>query len=233
LARERLRQLGILGLELAYVWQRSVLDVLATISVVRGKALINDAIAKGNGVILLIPHIGNWEVLGNYIGHHFSTTAMFQPSDNQALDAMIRRSRERCGSTLVPTNTSGVKKLLRALKGGECVAILPDQVPPKGSGIFAPFFKLPALTMTLVYNLVQRTGASVVVGYARRMDDGSFEMVFEAVADNISSADELSSVCALNAAVEQCVNKIPEQYQWEYKRFRKQPQGAKKYYQKK
>ncbi|WP_101758673.1 lysophospholipid acyltransferase family protein [Oceanicoccus sp. KOV_DT_Chl] len=147
---------------------------------------------------------------------------------------MIYQARSCNGAKLAPTNTSGVKALLRALKNGETVGVLPDQTPITSGGDFAPFFGIPALTGTLSFNLIQRTGAKVVVAYAERVGPGAgFKVVFEAVADDIASADQLVSLTALNNAVEQCARKIPEQYQWEYKRFKKQPAGAKKYYRKK
>ena len=233
LAKARMQHLGMMFMELGLVWSADPAKVMQRIAKVSGREHMDAALGQGKGVILLAPHIGNWEVVGLYLADNFATTSMFQPPDNPALDTLIRNARMRSGATLVPTNTSGVKALLRALKRGEVVGVLPDQVPPANSGDFAPFFGIPALTPTMSYNLIQRTGARAVMGYARRIpNSGDFEMVFLPVDEAIYSDDQVTSLTALNRGVEATTNAALEQYQWEYKRFRKQPGGERKYYRK-
>ena len=234
LARDSLRNLGMTAMELGLMWRGSVPRVLSRIRRITGEEYMAQALAQGTGVIVLAPHIGNWELVGQYLGVHFRSTHMYQPPEHPALDRLIYKARSRSGSALAPTNTSGVKALLRVLKKGEVVAVLPDQSPPKGSGSFAPFFGLPALTQSLSYNLIQRTGARVVFIYAKRIPASSdFELVMTPPEDDIYSEDELTALSALNRGVEKVVMDVPEQYQWEYKRFRKQPNGERKYYLKK
>ena len=103
--------------------------------------------------------------------------------------------------------------------------MLPDQVPPPSGGEFAPFFGVPALTMTLLNRLQQKTGAAVVIGYARRVD-GGFRIVFRAAASGIDSEDLGTGLAALNHCVELTALDAIEQYQWEYKRFKRQPDGV-------
>lgn len=196
---------------------------------VHGRDVLARALATGKGVLLLAPHIGNWEVLGLYLARQAAVTSLYQPPDMATLDKVIRSSREKSGATLVPTNRRGVAALVRALKAGNVSAILPDQVPDKrAGGAFAPFFGHPALTMTLVTNLRRSAGCQVVAGLARRVP-GGFEIHFLEAADGIDSDDEARALAALNATVEACVAICPEQYQWEYKRFRKQPDGSNPY----
>lgn len=232
LAKKSLQQLGIMMLELGFVWRRPPQQLLATIATIEGKEYLDEAMGHGKGVIVLGPHLGNWEVVGPYLGHHHTITIMYQPPDNPALEKVMISARERNGVTLVPTDRSGVKAQLRALRRGEMVGILPDQVPPLESGDFAPFFNTPALTAVMSFNLIQRTGARAIIAYARRMDNsGHFHLVFEPALDQIYSEDKVTALTALNKSIENCVLKIPEQYQWEYKRFKKQPGGERKYYQ--
>jgi KDO2-lipid IV(A) lauroyltransferase len=233
LARERLKQLAILALEMGPVWRRPAAEVEAMIHNIRGEELLEEAAAEGKGIVMLAPHIGNWEVIGVYLGRTFGVTIMFQPPSNPALNQMIKQARERSGSKLVPTNTSGVKTQLKVLKKGGMVGLLPDQVPPRGAGgEFASFFGVPALTMTLLCNLVQRTDCKVITAIALRNQQGGFDLQFMRPPEAIYSSDQGEALCALNQTVEQCVVLAPEQYQWEYKRFRKQPGGEKKYYRK-
>ena len=119
--------------------------------------------------------------------------------------------------------------LVKRLKNGEFTAILPDQVPDRqAGGKFAPFFGVPALTMTLVTNLRQSTNCRIISGAAVRVD-GGFEVHFVEPAKGIYSSDPHEALAALNHTVERCVAISPAQYQWEYKRFRKQPDQSNPY----
>lgn len=228
LSRESLKHLGMMALEVAPSWLRSPQYSLNKVRSVEGLALFEQATKAQCGVILLGPHIGNWEVLGIYMAAHFDMTSMYQPPANPALDAMIYNARQASGAKLAPTNVRGVKALLKTLKQANVAGVLPDQVPPMGSGEFAPFFGVPALTMTMVHNLVQRTGAKVVFAMALREASG-YRLIFQAPPEGIYSQDKAQSLAALNQGVEQTVAMAPAQYQWEYKRFKKQPNGEKLY----
>jgi KDO2-lipid IV(A) lauroyltransferase len=122
-----------------------------------------------------------------------------------------------------------VRALLKALKGNGMTAVLPDQEPDPEGGVFAPFFGVQALTMTLVHGLVSRTGCEVIMAYAKRVA-GGWEIVFEEADPDIGDANVERAVAALNHSVETCIRDCPEQYHWEYKRFKKRPQGLPKLY---
>lgn len=226
LAKRSLQHLGMTVMESGLVWGGAAEQATRLIADVKGVELIEAALSEGKGLILLGPHTGNWELVGLYLAGLRSLTIMYQPPEHPAVDRFIRRARTRNGVKLVPTSTSGVKGLLRSLKRGELVAVLPDQVPPPNSGVFAPFFGEPALTVSIVYNLVQRTGAKVLLCYALRSDQGDFQLAVMEPPASIYDADELAAVTALNRGVEAVVEQAPEQYQWEYKRFRKRPEGV-------
>jgi KDO2-lipid IV(A) lauroyltransferase len=221
------------ALELGPIWRRPVPALRGVIEAVEGEEDFQQAISKGKGVIILAPHIGAWELFAIYLGDKEPFTALYQPPDNPAMHELINTARSRTGIKVAPTNIKGVKILLQNLKKGEVIGILPDQVPRAEGGEFAPFFGVPALTTTLVSNLVKRTGAQVVVGSALRIArSGKFKIVFRPVPATIASADINVALGVLNKSVEECVEQAPEQYQWEYKRFKKQPGGERKYYQK-
>lgn len=232
LVRASLIETGKMLFETGAVWLRDYSWVKRKILAVHHRNLLDDALAEGKGVVLLAPHLGNWEVLGLYLSEIPTATFLYQPPDIEALEKIIREGREKAGATLVPTNRRGVLALLKVIKSGGFTGILPDQVPDAAGGAFAPFYGVPALTMTLVDNLRERSDARVVAAYAKRVQ-GGFEIHFEAAAAGIDAADTLTALTALNQTVENCVNAIPAQYQWEYKRFRKQPEGMPKRYRKK
>ena len=132
---------------------------------------------------------------------------------------MDKNNREKFGADLVPANSSGVKKVLKALKNGEVVGILPDQFPPENSGEEALFFDIKTRTMTLIHNLINRTNCDVLTAAALRVDDG-WEVHFKIVEDDLFNSNKFVSLNALNNEVQEMIKLSPEQYQWEYKRFK-------------
>ena len=226
LARQSLRETGKLMFETGAVWRRSMDWLNRHIHGVHGQPVLQAAIDSGKGVLLLLPHMGNWEVMGLFLPEFGSTTTLYSPPDFSSLDKLIRNARQKSGATLVPANRRGVAALVKALKAGQLIIILPDQVPEaRSGGEFAPFFNVPARTMTLVNNLRKSTDCRVVAGCIERVS-GGFDVHFLHVEDGINSDDEQEALAALNRTVEHCVAINPAQYQWEYKRFRKQPGNA-------
>lgn len=229
--RRSLQEAAKTTVEMGALWHWPSEKTLALIREIHGQPLLNEALAKKRGVIVLAPHLGNWELVGLFLAQVAKVTSLYAPAKMPALDRLVYKGRSRNGAHLVPTNASGVKALLKALKAGEMVGILPDQVPEASSGVFVPFFGQPALTMTLVMSLIQRTGAEVVCCYAkRRSDRQGFDICLLPAEAMIKEKDEIVAVTAMNASVERCVNDCSEQYQWGYKRFRARPPGSKNIY---
>lgn len=188
-----------------------------------GKDLIETQLAKPRGVLVLLPHFGNWEVIGCALGS-LGFVGLYDPPRIASLDVLIRRSRERFGGTLVPVDRNGLRSVYKTLKNHGLVCLLPDQVPEQNAGVYAPFFGQLALTMTLVHRLIRQSQPFVVLGGVRRVA-GGFAIQYVPLGDALYGADAGKSAAALNRAIEQLVRTDPAQYQWEYKRFKKQPEG--------
>lgn len=229
LAHRSLVQTGQTGLELIKVWMQPNHRTAPGIKSIHNEALYQDKLSSEKGVLLLVPHLGNWEVVGLWCAAHREMTALYQPPKQELLEPILKRARERMGNRLHPTDTRGVRAILKALKSKGMTAILPDQEPDPEGGVFAPFYGVEALTMTLIHGLVSRTGCEVLMAYGRRVP-GGWEIVFKEADGGIASADMEQSVAALNKSVERCIDDCPEQYQWEYKRFKKRPKGMPKLY---
>ena len=224
LARRSLQQTMQTLTETGAVWLWPGERSLALIREVVGQDLLARAKAAGRGVIVLAPHLGNWEMVGLYLnacglGPSYQ---LYQPPDDPQLDALIFRARSRMGATMVATDNKGVAELLRALRAGHIVGILPDQVPAESGGEHAPFFGHPALTMTLLTRLQQKTGAIVVAAFAERIE-GGFRLHLHEPDQELYDADSHAALAAMNRSVEALVRLAPAQYQWEYKRFRRLP----------
>ncbi|WP_151704855.1 lysophospholipid acyltransferase family protein [Nitrincola alkalilacustris] len=230
-ARERLVEAslvetGAVGAEMGMALMWSARRTLSRVQYIENEGLLKKGLERGKGIIVLGPHLGNWEVLGLYLSAHYPLTAMYKPPRLELLERMVRRKRERLGANLVPANLKGVRALLKALKRGEVVGILPDQEPEPEGGVFAPFFGKQALTMKLLPQLAAQSGAMVVCGFALRLSNGDgFSIHFSEVGGNIHSRDVELAATEMNQAIESCVALAPEQYQWEYKRFYTRPEG--------
>lgn len=226
LARRTLIETGMGLIETAPVWNWHRPQLEAVVQEMDGFEAIEAAIEEGRGAILLAPHIGNWELGGLATAARTPTTVMYRPPREPALESLLNDVRSRFGSDMAPANLRGVRQALRALKRGELVAILPDQAPRAGEGVLAPFFDHPALTMTLIRTLVRRTGAPAFTGWAERLPDAAgFRIHYAPVVEPIDADDPEEAAAALNREVERVVREKPEQYQWTYRRFRRQASG--------
>ncbi len=233
MTRNSLMETGKVIAEMGICWLRDISSVLSLIKNVRNEEVMINGMAKKNGVIIIAPHIGNWEILNLYVVSKYPVTVLYQPPKIVELDDFVRSSRERAGSGVVPTNRKGVGILFQKLKHGEAVGILPDQEPPREAGVFVPFFNTPALSMQLIVKLAKKTGAQVVCGFAKRLPRGQgFEIIFLPADEAIYSDDTQVSVTAMNKSIENCIKHAPEQYQWEYKRFKSGVEGKTRLYQK-
>lgn len=225
LCQKRMLQFGQAFVETPRVWSKSSVWLESKIVAVEGLELFQTAMADTRGTILIIPHQGNWEVVGLWASHRCKMTSLYEPPKIPEVGAWIKFSREQSGATLVPTDGRGVAALIKALKRGEATGILPDQQPVESGGIFAPFMGVQARTMTLLTNLMSRTGCQALFCSAIR-EPGGWRLHFVPAEEEQHSEDKTIAVSALNAGVEKMVALAPEQYQWEYKRFRAQPDGS-------
>jgi KDO2-lipid IV(A) lauroyltransferase len=221
LIKKSLIETGKLFSEFGVVWEWPTEKTLGLICSVQGKEHLDAIFERGNGAIVLAPHHGNWEMVGLYLSSLRPMAALYKPPKIKALEEYMSSVRGRHGSELVPTNKRGVVRLFSILSEQGMVGILPDQVPGGTGGVFAPFMGVEANTVKLVSRLIGRTGCEVVSLCAiRRPNAEGFDMVFKPADPEIYSDDIPTSVAALNRSIETCIEDFPEQYQWEYKRFR-------------
>lgn len=226
LARASLIDFGRTALEMPKLWLAPPAQTLAAIVAIEGEDILARQLALGRGVLVLAPHHGNWEMAGLYLGQHYGITSMYLPSQGQAVDELVRIGRSRSGAILVPADTGGVRSVLKVLKRGGLAGMLPDQVPKQAGAEFAPFFGHPALTMTLASNLLQKIAAPAIVVVALRLRGGGFKIIFREPDPLLYAPELLQSLTGLNRSIEACVREHPEQYQWEYKRFKSQPRDT-------
>lgn len=225
LCKKRAVHFAQVFIETSRVWRKSNDWLESKIVAVEGLDLFQAAMKDKRGTILVLPHQGNWEVIGLWVSSRKKMTSLYKPPSVSELNAWMKSSREQSGATLVPTDGRGVAALLKALKRGETTAILPDHLPTESGGIMAPFMGVQTPTMTLLTKLIHRSGSQALLCSAIR-EPGGWRLHFLPAPDDLYSQDTVTAATALNKGVEQIVALAPEQYQWEYKRFRKQSGGT-------
>lgn len=193
------------------------------------EACVHAAYAAGRGIVFLTPHQGCFELSAQVAARHWSAergpiTVLYRPARQPWLAKVMETARNRPGMLAVPTTLSGVRQMIKALRRGEAVGLLPDQVPPEGQGLWVPFFGRDAYTMTLAARLAQQTGAAVVLARCERLSWGRgyvthFETLPAPLSDQMDQA-----VLQINQAMEHLIRQSPEQYLWGYARY-KQPRA--------
>lgn len=226
LSRDSLAHTGMTALEIPLMWEWPVNKCLGLIKETEGLELVDEALATGKGLILLAPHLGNWELAGLFFSSRYKMAALYSPPHIKEFEDYMIRVRGRLGSELVRGDRKGLMRLMGILKEGGVAGILPDQSPRGKTNAYAPFFGMDVMTMTLVGKLVQKTGANVLVTYAERLPNGEgFKILVTPAEPGIGGDDTVAGATALNQSVEKVVRMAPEQYQWEYKRMRHRPPG--------
>ena len=191
---------------------------------------VERAYAAGRGIVFLTPHLGCFELsvqgaAARWSAQHGPITILYRPAKQPWLAQMMLSARNRSGIEAVPTTLSGVRQMIKALRKGQAVGLLPDQVPPDGQGQWAPFFGQPAYTMTLAARLALQTGATVVLARCERLSWGrGFDLYFEDLPSPLP-AEMDAAVLHLNQAMEHLIRQCPQQYLWGYGRY-KQPRQA-------
>lgn len=195
----------------------------AMIKTVRNLTLFDEALAKENGVLILTPHIGNWEFLSSWLPQRCNLLALYKMAKMPGFEKAMLKAREDSGAKLVAGTSQGVKAFFQHYIDKHVTLILPDQEPSLKSGVWADFFGIHTLTPRIVHSMIQKNPeGTVLFAYNLRTEDG-FEMVFRAVDDAIYNEDVEVSALAMNKGIEACIADAPAQYQWDYKRFKKNP----------
>ena len=231
LVRDIVRTTARQTFETMRLWTRPAERNLADIAEVHGEALFDAALAEPRGLVVAAPHMGNWELLNQWLATKTPLAILYRPPESAIGEAFLRRVRANAGGDVeqVRAEAAGVRTLLKRLQKGGVVGILPDQQPKSGEGEFAPFFGKPALTMTLLGRLAARSDARVLFAWCERLPGTSpprFALHVEAAPEAVGDADPVRAVTALNAGIEAIARRDFSQYQWTYKRYTLRPPGS-------
>lgn len=231
LVGESLRDIGRTLTESACAWIWPSEKAFGLIRHIEGMEVLQEALDSGKGVVLITSHLGNWELLLQYVSSLCKPVILYRPLKLKAVDDLLVKQRARLGNTVAPSTKEGVLSLIKTVRRGGAAGIATDPEPSLSSGVFAPFFGVPALTSKFVPSLVNGRKAIGVIMHALRLEDGSgYRLVFEAPDDALYGDDVVAAVAVLNACIEKQVRAAPTQYMWNMKRFKKRPPGEEKWY---
>ncbi|MFK3739517.1 lysophospholipid acyltransferase family protein [Massilia sp. TN1-12] len=187
--------------------------------------LVQRQLDSGKGIVFLTPHLGCFELTAQQVSLRVELTVMYRPPRKSALKPLVEDARARQHMHLAPATLSGVRMLVKALKGGQPVGVLPDQVPQEGEGVWAPFFGRDAYTMTLPAKLAQLGKADILLVYAERLPRGRGYAIRFVPFEGQLSGSQADQAATINRAMEQLIARCPAQYFWSYNRY-KRPQGV-------
>ncbi|MGB6102367.1 MAG: lysophospholipid acyltransferase family protein [Pusillimonas sp.] len=217
-ARRAAEETGAMIMETPKVWLRTGQCLEKTHS--DDNAVVHDALAEGRGILYLTPHLGCFEITARYLLQHGPITVMYRPPRQAFLEPVMEQARNTSGLKAVPANLQGVRQFVRALKRGQAVGMLPDQVPGSGEGVWAPFFGKHALTMTLAGRLALQTGVAVILTAGERLPGGKGWRIHYVRLPEPMPTDPQALATAINSAMEQLIRCFPQQYLWSYNRYK-------------
>lgn len=211
-------------LELPKIWLHPLSETTARVVKISGWEHFEEARRDGKGVIFLTPHLGCFEIAGQYISTLAPISCLYRPPRQAWLQAMMEEGRLREQMHLGAADLGGVRTLLKALKRGETVGILPDQAPKVGEGRWLDFFGRPAYTMTLAARLSE-TDATTLLLWAERLPNGEgYHFHLEKPSQELAGSTE-ERAQQINHEMERLILQCPTQYLWGYNRY-KCPAGA-------
>ncbi|WP_436898048.1 lysophospholipid acyltransferase family protein [Acinetobacter gyllenbergii] len=208
--------------EFLSIWGSTNEKNIQRIHNIHGEHYFHEALAEKKGVVLIMPHLGTWEVMNAWLSHYTQMTILYKPVKNPDADQFVRDARSRNQAHLVPTDESGVRQIFKALKQGGTTVILPDHTPDHG-GDMVDYFGIPLASSSLSAKLIQKTKARALLFYAMRNDQDGFDMYVEPINPQIYEGPAEDGTLIIHQTLEQLIRRYPEHYHWSYKRFRANP----------
>lgn len=194
---------------------------------IRGKEHIETARQKGRGTIIVLGHMGNWELMGRYFSSIFpyKSYVVAKPMKNPVMESFIRHRREQAGLHVI-YRKNALQHIVRVLQANDFVGLLIDQ--DEGTeGIFPLFFGLPAATTPAVAGLALKYGCTVISVHLVRKEQGYCFVAsppFVPLQTGDRQKDILANTQAYNDYIEKLIRSSPDQwFGWLHKRWKTKP----------
>lgn len=207
--------------EFIHIWGNRSEKNIARVHSITGEHYLHEALAAKQGIVLIVPHFGTWEIMNAWVSQFTPMTIMYKPLKNSAVNKFVLQARSREKAHLVPTDETGVKHIFKALKGGGITAILPDHSPDHG-GELIDWFDVPLHSSQLSAKMIQKTKAKALLLYALRNENEGFDMFIEPISDEIYDNSK-NGTFLIHQTMQALIHRYPEHYHWSYKRFKANP----------
>ncbi len=225
------RSAGVAVLNLGVAWFSPAWRIRRVVTL-RDERNLTAVLENGKNAILLAPHFIGLDIGGIRLTLDRKMVSMYRKSRSPVLEYLFRR-RGRFGGIMV-MHLAGLRPILRNMRDGLPFYYLPDQDIGERSSVFAPFFGIPAATVTALSRIAESTNAAVVPCTTRVLPYGrGCEVRFYPALDDFPGADPVEDARRMNREVEQLVREMPEQYMWSYRRFKTRPDNEPSLYSKK
>ncbi len=228
---QSLKDIGRTFTESACAWIWPAEKSIGLVREVEGLDVLHEALASGKGVVGITSHLGNWEVLNHFYCAQCKPIIFYRPPKLKAVDELLQQQRVQLGNRVAPSTKEGILSVIKEVRKGGAVGIPADPEPSLSAGVFVPFLGTQALTSKFVPGMLAGHKARGVFLHALRLPDGSgFKVILEAAPEGMYSENVEEGVAAMSQVVERYVRAYPTQYMWSMKRFKKRPDGEKKWY---
>jgi KDO2-lipid IV(A) lauroyltransferase len=185
---------------------------------------IRAALGKGRGVLLCSAHLHTAELAGRFMAFEQAVTIVFRPQNDRVIEATAHRRRALYYANMI--HYRDMRGIVKALKRNEVVWYAPDIDAGTKRSSFAPFFGLPAASLTATARLARLTGAPVVpCFYFRRADGPAYDILVDPALADYPTEDLAADTARINRLIEAAVRRCPEQYLWQHRRFKTRPPG--------
>lgn len=186
---------------------------------------------KGKGILLLGSHTTLLDAGGFVSSCFFNLDVVYRPQNNLLLNFLIIRGRSKVYQNQIPKND--MKELIKNLKQGHAIWYSPDQDFGLKQGVMAPFFNVPAATLTAHRRLMKIADAVAIPLFFYRTGDiknPQYHVLLEPALDNFPSTDEVVDATRVNQILENQISMYPTQYMWFHRRFKTRPLGEESLY---
>lgn len=193
---------------------------------IEDEEIVEHALQRGKGVLILTAHFGNWDLLCMFtVKYKYPLTIISKDLKNKTINDMWMQMRERFGVKIVPAHNSA-RESLRVLRRNELLGFILDQNRPRDAGIFVDFFGRPACTTPGLAIFSAQAQAPVVPVFIHRKPDGNhvlqvlplIEPPPDREAETIRKATQ-----EYTKIIENQIRQHPEQWTWLHRRWKTRP----------
>ncbi|MGA9342930.1 MAG: LpxL/LpxP family Kdo(2)-lipid IV(A) lauroyl/palmitoleoyl acyltransferase [Rhodanobacteraceae bacterium] len=221
---DNLHDAGMMLVEFALAWMGSKRALERIDFSIHGLDHLAAARAAGRGVLLVGGHFSHLELCARLVSQRVSIAGMYRVHDDAAFEWAIKRARLDYANAMFTKKE--IRRTVRYLANGGVIWYAPDQDMRGKDSVFAPFFGVPAATITATHHLARLSGARVIPFFHRRLPEGGYVLRLDPELEDFPSSDATADTARINACIEQMVRDAPTQYLWMHQRFKTRPPGT-------